>query len=514
MSRPPHSAEAARDTAIRRCDVCIVGAGATGLNALFVAARYLTREQKVVLVDSRHRVGGMWVDTYPYVRLHQPHGFFTAGDIAWTLDRERSHLATKGEVLDHLAYCLDTIEQRVRVDELFGWTMVSHEETDGLVRATCVSADGRSQVIETKRLIKAYGFRITPNDPLDLSSTRVRSVSPDYCDMRGDEMREGAEPVWIVGSGKTAMDTAHTLITEYPGREVNLLAGSGTFFNDRDRFFPTGARRWWDGELVSGFLRATTRRFDGTNEAAVWEWHRATFGTWPTPETGSFLLGILSESENATIAAGTNEVLMDHLVDAVDDDGTPQLILRSGARKAIPPGSWIVNCTGYLMRHDHPYEPYVSDSGAVLSIQPRSATMHLTTMIGYFLTHLMFSDKLTEVPLYALDVPDLIGKSKTVLPYTVLALTQYNASLLYDALPSAVFGECGLDFDRWYPLPRRALAMARFALTHRRDRAHLRHVLDTVRERFDVRCGPLADDDGPAAIGIPSRRSASSDASY
>jgi hypothetical protein len=32
---------------------------------------------------------------------------------------------------------------------------------------------------------------------------------------------------------------------------------------------------------------------------------------------------------------------------------------------------------------------------------------------------------------------------------------------------------------------------ARFMLTHRRDREHYRRTLDTVRERFDVRCGPL-----------------------
>ena len=84
--------------------------------------------------------------------------------------------------------------------------------------------------------------------------------------MRGDEMRASDTPVWIIGGGKTAMDTAHALITEYPGREVNLVAGSGTFFVSRDRFFPTGARRWWGGALVSSIAVEVARRFDGTNE--------------------------------------------------------------------------------------------------------------------------------------------------------------------------------------------------------------------------------------------------------
>ena len=83
------------DVAVESCDVCIVGAGVAGLNALFVASQYLSRDQKVILVDRRERVGGMWVDTYPNVRLHQPHQFFTAGNIKWTLGRGRSYLATK-----------------------------------------------------------------------------------------------------------------------------------------------------------------------------------------------------------------------------------------------------------------------------------------------------------------------------------------------------------------------------------------------------------------------------------
>ncbi|MFH5228777.1 NAD(P)-binding protein, partial [Antrihabitans spumae] len=84
-----------------RCDVAIVGAGLAGINALFVASRYLSRDQTVVLIDRRKRSGGMWLDTYPYVRLHQPHRLFTAGNIKWTLGEDRPHLANRNEVLGH-----------------------------------------------------------------------------------------------------------------------------------------------------------------------------------------------------------------------------------------------------------------------------------------------------------------------------------------------------------------------------------------------------------------------------
>jgi hypothetical protein len=378
----------------------------------------------------------------------------------------------------------------VQVDEFLGWAMQSHEVTDGNVRITLTSADGQRLVVAAKRLIKAYGLRIVPNDPLEISSARVQSVSPDFCDMRGDELRATDTPVWVIGGGKTAMDTAYALITEYPGREVNLVAGSGTFFSSRDRLFPAGARRWWN-RLVSSLGTEAARRFDGTNETEVANWYRTAYGTWSTPETGNFLFGVLSESENKTIATGLNDVIMDHLVDAVDRDGTTELVFRSGSVKAITRGSWLVNCTGYVMQADHPYEPYVSDGGSVISIQPRSATMHLSSFMGYFLPHLLFSGKIRDLPLYELDMQDLRKKSHAALPYTMLSLAQHNLSPISDSVPAKVFTDCGLDLDRWYPLPRRIVGTARFMLTHRREREHQRRTLDTVRERFDVRCGPL-----------------------
>ena len=311
-------------------------------------------------------------------------------------------------MLDHFAHCVDVIRQRVQVDEYFGWDFESHEEVDGVVRATCRSSDGQVLVIEARRLIKAYGLGVMPNDPLEISSKRVQSVSPDFCDVRAGEMRESNAPVWIIGGGKTAMDTAHTLITEYPGREVNLVAGRGTFFSSRDRLFPTGARRWWGGTSLAGVASQMGHRFDGTNEAEVQEWFRSAFGTFVTPGADNYVLGVLSEAENKTISAGLNDVVMDYFEDAVDRNGSTEMVFRSGSTKSIEPGSWIINCTGYVkLDTEYAYEPYVSDSGAVVSINVQSATLHLPAFQGYYLTHLLFLDKLKDVPLYELDIQAL-----------------------------------------------------------------------------------------------------------
>lgn len=479
---------------VERADLCIVGAGLAGVNALFAASRHLSGDQRVILVDRRGRVGGMWVDTYPYVRLHQPHRLFTAGNIGWTLDQQPSHLASKPEVLDHFQHCIRVLKKQMWVDEFYGWTVESDEELDDVVRLRCRSNRGETMLIETKRLIRASGFAVEPNEPLPISSPLVKTVSPDTCDMRGAPVADDDHPVWVIGGGKTAMDTAHALIATYPGREVNLVAGSGTFFHDRDVFFPNGVRRWWGGSITSSVAAEFADRYDGTNEEDIWDWHRATYGVSATPTTNHFLLGLLSTAERDSIAAGLNRVFMEHMVDLCDAGDSTEMAFRSGTRTPVQPGSWIVNCTGYLSGRVQPYQPYISPTGRILTIQTTSATMHLTSYSGYFMTHLLLAGKAREVPLYALDLFGLYRESRKAFPYALFALVQLNLSLLVDALPATVFRECGLDFDNWYPLPRRMLAKARFLAAHRGARERHRRTLDIVGDRFDIRCGPLVTD--------------------
>lgn len=121
--------------------------------------------------------------------------------------------------------------------------------------------------------------------------------------------------------------------------------------------------------------------------------------------------------------------------------------------------------------------------------------------MGYFLGHLMMLDKLTDIPLYEVDWQELRRESPVAFPYVLFALAQHNLSLIYDNVPSGVFKENGLDFDQWYPLPRRLPGQIRFLLTHRRECERQRRVLDTVRERFQIRCGPISEERVASQIG-------------
>lgn len=439
----------------RHVDLCIVGAGVAGLNALAVATGYLDAGQRVALVDRRENAGGMWNDTYSYVRLHQPYEFFTAGDIAWQLRRAPEYLATKPEVLGHLRYCRDVLSDRVGLDEYYGWSMVGYDEDSDGVTVQLIGPEGRRQIIRTPRLINAFGFDVTPNKPLALSSSQVNSVSPDSFDFTERRFAESHTPVWIVGGGKTAMDTAALIMARNPGREVNLVAGAGTFFNNREAAFPVGVRRWLAGRTASQVFGKYADMYDGTNDQQVTDAYRRVYGITPMREAERFLNGNLSPSERDAISAGLNSTVMDYLSDVVDRNDLPQLVFRSGEEVPTVPGSWVVNCTGYILRENTTDAPYVSAGGRVVTIHSVTRN-HSQSSVG-------------------------IG----------CCLAMYNLGLIADEVPLRVFTKCGVDFDRWAPMPRRLAASAQFMLTHRRKREHYRAALDTAAQRLGIRCGPL-----------------------
>jgi cation diffusion facilitator CzcD-associated flavoprotein CzcO len=472
-----------------RHDLCIVGAGLAGLNALAVASEYLGPGGSILLVDRRDRPGGMWVDTYNFVRLHQPHPLFTAGNIPWTLGKDRNHLATKHEVLDHLQHCLEVAASRVQVTNLFGWEVESHDEAEQSVRITCRSANGGTRIIEAGRLIRAFGHAVSPKEPLQLSSARVRSVSPDHRDMRSPEIAASNTPVWVIGGGKTAMDTAYTLVTTYPGREVNLVAGPGTFFMKREEVFPAGAKRWWGGKLMSSLAVGAVRRYDGTDAAQVNAWIQNTCGTSLVPEPQNFMFGVLSEAETRTIEAGLSRVVTDYLEDVVDQNEQPQLVLRGGDAIAIEPDSWIVNCTGYLLQETRTDEPAVSAGGNVISIHTNAATGAVPSGVAYFLTHLLYRGELDDAPLYELDLGALRRRAPADYASALAALDLHNLSVILERVPSKVMMNFGADLDGWYPLPRQMLSATRFMVTHRRHRERSRRCLDRLRERHDIAGG-------------------------
>ena len=51
-------------------DYLVVGAGALGMG--FVDTLIQNSDADIVVIDRHHRPGGHWLDSYPFVQLHQP----------------------------------------------------------------------------------------------------------------------------------------------------------------------------------------------------------------------------------------------------------------------------------------------------------------------------------------------------------------------------------------------------------------------------------------------------------
>jgi hypothetical protein len=185
------------------------------------------------------------------------------------------------------------------------------------------------------------------------------------------------------------------------------------------------------------------------------------------------------------------EIIRDHLVDVVDGASGPEMVLRSGARRAIKPGSVVLNTTGYVGQSRDPYEPYLSRTGNVLSIQPTSTTHFLSSQAAYFLTHLFLTGELASVPLYEVDVVELRDASRDAFPAAAIALTLHNTSVIIDRLPRWVMNENGLDFLLLFPMHRRLIAIVKLMRFLKQRPNHLPKAMDTVRKRFGVRLGPI-----------------------
>ena len=466
-------------------DLAITGAGIAGLNALFVAAQYLPKGARVALIDRHDRPGGMWTEAYAYVRLHQPYAIFTAGYMKWRATHDPGYLARGDEVQAHMADCLTRLRGHFELTEYFGRSVDRLDEDGDGARLVL---DG-GEVLTATRAIHAPGFDVQPVAPLAFSSAAVTSTTPERLGAEDDP----SHPVVVVGGGKTGMDTVQRLAAVNPGRTIRLVNGRGTLFLNRTKLFPRGAARWFRAPLQMTAIRDCALRFDGTNEDAAFDYFRQTYTISPTGGGEQFLLGILSEEECAALSDAITETIPGYLDDVADTPEGPVMRMRDGNAHPVAPGTVFVNCTGHLLKTAGEARPLLSGNGAILTVTPQAPVHFLSSLSSYFSSHLFFLGKLAETPLWTLDMPELIKHGRKAWYLALLNHGFLNTMLLADALPIKALNQCGLDPDRWFPLPRR-LASALHVMRHKTAYvAQCKATLTTVRDRFGVDCGPHRD---------------------
>jgi hypothetical protein len=79
---------------------------------------------------------------------------------------------------------------------------------------------GETRTFRAERFIHAKGFDVESNRPLPLASRDVHSIAPNELENSGLLSNDHTAPVWVIGSGKTAMDTIVALVRANPARRI------------------------------------------------------------------------------------------------------------------------------------------------------------------------------------------------------------------------------------------------------------------------------------------------------
>ncbi|MCH2043561.1 MAG: hypothetical protein MK212_05425 [Saprospiraceae bacterium] len=484
---------------IEHCDLCIIGLGIAGLNALNSSVQYLNEKSKIIVVDKRPKekaVGGMWNTTYPFVRLHQPHPFFTVGNNQWNWDKDARYLATGQEVVEHLSHCYQQLKSRYNIVERFAYESKSYHEietTDGHEAQIELKStnDDSTLIIRAKRCINAIGLNIKPNTVLQLSSPKVRSIAPEDKILMTTEVANDDKPIYMVGGGKTSMDVANQILTQNPNRKINFLVGRGTFFINRDIAFPKGMRKYWAGRSLTNFLLSLVTNFEEDNLDPAIDHVIEKYALNPFHKARQTFLGILSPEEVSTVMDATDQVLYEYLQDVKEENGALLMQFKSGQKQAIEEGSWLINCTGHLLREENKTVPIISKNKTIISIQDGSRAFIFSSFAGYFLPHLWFNQQFDKVPFIYFNHSKLKTQDKKILLFAIAAQSVYNLIRLVEALPRKIMKDFGLNFDNWFPFYRQFVAIFKILGNKKKYLARCEYILNYIDAKYEVDLGLL-----------------------
>lgn len=465
---------------------CIVGAGAAGPNALVAASRSLRPSGRIALIDRRASPGGRWNEAYDDVRLHRAHSMFTAGNIPRRIDRPPHDLATGPEVLAHRTHRLATLERSVSVTRPLGRAYLDTAEDEGGVPVRHAGSEGTA-TLRADRPIVARGDGGEAPAPRALGSDAVVSTAP--IGLFGPEVPQDA-PVYVVGGGKTGMDTCHARPSRAPSRKVVPIAGTGVAFGIREVTTPRGPARYWRGTPISTSFRNIARAFDGTHADEVVRTVAGAYSHGLDPGARNLLFGILSRAERAFIRGGLADRIYDDLSDVEDGPDGSVMAMRSGARRRIERGAVVVHRTVHLMRETlGPAGDDVSEGGRVPRISPRSAVHVPNTVSACFLAHLWHRGALPHPDIYARDFSAVFQKDRKIARMAGVVVSYQMHCAILESPPMKVFDECGLDLNRCYPPHRRIPILIDLKRSGRRHLAQCRAALDRL----------------PAGLGVPMR---------
>jgi hypothetical protein len=195
-------------------DYVVVGAGAVAM--AFADTLLTDTDASIIMVDRRHKPGGHWNDSYPFVRLHgpsinygvnsRPLGTGKIDQIG--LNKGLHELAGGHEIC---AYFDQVMRQRFLPSGRVTYLPLTNHADDGV--ATSIVTGERTLVKARRKLVDVTlaDTRVPATHPPSFAvSPGVRCVPPNAL----VQQKEPCAGFVIVGAGKTSMDTVIWLLDQ------------------------------------------------------------------------------------------------------------------------------------------------------------------------------------------------------------------------------------------------------------------------------------------------------------
>jgi NAD(P)-binding Rossmann-like domain len=344
-------------------DYLVVGAGALGM--AFVDSLIEHTDADVVMVERRHRPGGHWLDSYPFVQLHQPSSFYGVNSTPLGQDRiepdgmdtgfsERASGAEICGYFDEIMRHRFLASGRVRffpMCEYLGDRRFRSRVTDQVTDVTV-----RSHIVDATYM--ASRVPATDPAPFDVDDD-ARCVPVGELITLGDP----AAGYVIVGGGKTALDAICWLLDRGtdPGDITWIRPRDGWILNRA--FFQPGQLRTLAGVVVQLEAMVASESveevFERLEEGEVML--RTDPAVVPTMMKG----GTVSIRELEQLRRIENVVRLAH-VERIEPD---QIVLEQGSIPTTP-DHLHVHCASSGLS-DNPPRPIFTDDTIILQLVTR-----------------------------------------------------------------------------------------------------------------------------------------------
>ncbi len=336
-------------------DYLVVGAGAIGMS--FVDALIEGSDADVVMIDRRHAPGGHWLDSYPFVQLHQPSMNYGVNSTPLGLDRiEETGRDTgfyeRASGTEICGYYDEVMRHRLLASGRVRFFPMSDYEGDGRFR--CRLTDEVTDVRVRRRVVDAtyMASRVPAVDPPPFTvSDEVRWIPVG--ELTSVEHRPAG--FVIVGGGKTGLDAACWLLDRgTPPDAITWIRPGDAWLLNRRCFQPgDGVLATLEGvvEQLEAVVACTTV----TEVFETIERRGVVMRLDPNIEPVMMRGGTVSTGELEQLRRITNVVRLGH-VSRVEPD---EIVLDHGSIPSTP-DHLVVHCAAPGLS-DNPPKPIFTD---------------------------------------------------------------------------------------------------------------------------------------------------------